>query len=81
MFVFTGLGFGLYGQLARHQLYYVVGRIWVFQLIDKPDLARDTIRFGPARVAVAHAHKPASGSRCGVWRGRATALHSIAPAA
>jgi len=35
-FVFYGFGFGLYGRLARHQLYYVVFAIWVFQLITSP---------------------------------------------
>jgi uncharacterized protein len=34
--VFYGYGFGLFGQLARHQLYYVVGGIWLFQLIVSP---------------------------------------------
>ena len=36
MFVFDGFGFGLFGQLARHQLYYVVGAIWLFQLVMSP---------------------------------------------
>ena len=31
--VFFGYGFGLFGQLARHQLYYVVAGIWAFELI------------------------------------------------
>lgn len=45
-FVFYGFGFGLYGELRRHQLYYVVGAIWLFQLIVSPLwLAR--YRFGP----------------------------------
>jgi uncharacterized protein len=45
-FVFYGFGLGLYGQLARHQLYYVVAAIVVFQLIASPAwLAR--FRFGP----------------------------------
>jgi uncharacterized protein len=35
-FVFYGFGFGLYGQLERHQIYYVVFAIWVFQLITSP---------------------------------------------
>lgn len=34
--VFYGYGFGLFGHLARHQLYYVVGAIWLFQLIVSP---------------------------------------------
>lgn len=45
-FVFYGFGFGLYGTLSRHELYYVVGGIWLFQLIVSPLwLAR--YRFGP----------------------------------
>jgi uncharacterized protein len=45
-FVFYGFGFGLYGELRRHQLYYVVFAIWIFQLIVSPLwLAR--YRFGP----------------------------------
>ena len=44
--VFYGFGFGLFGELRRHQLYYVVGAIWIFQLIVSPLwLAR--YRFGP----------------------------------
>jgi uncharacterized protein len=34
--VFTGLGFGLFGQLQRHELHYVVAGIWVLQLIWSP---------------------------------------------
>lgn len=45
-FVFYGFGFGLYGELQRHQLYYVVAGIWLFQLVVSPLwLAR--YRFGP----------------------------------
>lgn len=36
MFVFTGVGFGLFGKLQRHELLYVVFSIWVFQLILSP---------------------------------------------
>jgi uncharacterized protein len=46
MFVFMGFGFGLFGQLARHQLYYVVGSIWLFQLIASPIWLR-FFHFGP----------------------------------
>ena len=46
MFVFTGLGFSLFGQLSRHQLYYVVGAIWVVQLIASPLWLR-YFQFGP----------------------------------
>lgn len=45
-FVFYGFGFGLYGELRRHELYYVVVAIWIFQLIVSPFwLSR--FRFGP----------------------------------
>ena len=37
---------GWYGQLERHQLYYVVGAIWVFQLVFSPLWLR-VFRFGP----------------------------------
>jgi uncharacterized protein len=36
MLLFTGVGLGLYGQLERHQLYYVVAGIWVLQLAWSP---------------------------------------------
>lgn len=35
-FVFYGFGWGLYGKLERHELYYVVFSIWAFQLIVSP---------------------------------------------
>ena len=45
-FVFCGFGFGLYGQLERHQLYYVVLGVWAFILLwSKPWLAR--FHYGP----------------------------------
>jgi uncharacterized protein len=44
--VFYGLGFGLYGQLARHQLYYVVFAIWAVQLVISP-IWLAYFRFGP----------------------------------
>ena len=48
--IFSGVGFGLYAQLSRHQLYYVVGAIWVVQLIWSPLwLAR--FQYGPAEWA------------------------------
>jgi len=31
--IFYGIGFGLYGKLERHEVYYVVGAIWVLQII------------------------------------------------
>lgn len=45
-FVFYGFGFGLYGDLQRHELYYVVFGIWIFQLIASP-LWLGRFRFGP----------------------------------
>ena len=45
-FVFYGFGFGLYGELQRHELYYVVFSIWLFQLIVSPIWLRH-YRFGP----------------------------------
>lgn len=44
--LFYGFGFGLYEQLERHQLYYVVAAIWVAQLIWSPIWLR-RFRFGP----------------------------------
>ncbi|MCU0248500.1 MAG: DUF418 domain-containing protein [Bryobacter sp.] len=45
-FYFTGYGFAMYGHLERHQLYYVVAAIWVFQLIVSPIWLK-YYRFGP----------------------------------
>jgi uncharacterized protein len=46
LFVFTGAGLALFGQLDRHQLYFVVLAIWAAQLAWSPWwLAR--YRFGP----------------------------------
>lgn len=36
LLLFTGVGFGLFGQLARHELYYVVAAIWLLQLLWSP---------------------------------------------
>lgn len=45
--LFTGVGFGWFGQLARHELYYVVAAVWTLQLIWSPFwLAR--FQYGPA---------------------------------
>ncbi|MDO9222365.1 MAG: DUF418 domain-containing protein [Caulobacter sp.] len=44
--VFCGFGLGLYGQLERHQLYYVVAGVWAFILLwSKPWLGR--FHYGP----------------------------------
>ena len=45
-FIFTGYGLGLYGQLQRYQLYYVVAGISLFQLVVSPIWLR-YYRFGP----------------------------------
>jgi uncharacterized protein len=45
-FIFTGYGFKLYGTMERHQLYYVVAGIWIFQLIASPIWLK-YFRFGP----------------------------------
>ncbi|OOG70588.1 DUF418 domain-containing protein [Algoriphagus sp. A40] len=36
IFVFTGVGFGLFGKLQRYELLYVVFGTWIFQLILSP---------------------------------------------
>ncbi len=46
-FLFFGFGFSLYGQLERHELYYVVGGIWVLQLIYSPIWFK-YFQYGPA---------------------------------
>lgn len=45
-FVFYGFGLGLYARLERHQLFYVVAAIWIFQLLLSPWWLR-RYRFGP----------------------------------
>lgn len=47
LLIFTGAGLAWYGQLARHELYYVVAAIWVVQLIWSPLWLRH-FRYGPA---------------------------------
>jgi uncharacterized protein len=44
--IFTGIGFSLFGELQRYQLYYVVVGIWLFQLIVSPIWMKH-FRFGP----------------------------------
>jgi uncharacterized protein len=46
MFIFTGVGFGLFGKLERFELLYVVFAIWVFQLIVSPIWLKN-FQFGP----------------------------------
>jgi uncharacterized protein len=40
------VGFGLFGKLARHELYYIVFAIWAVQLVLSPIWLRQ-FRFGP----------------------------------
>lgn len=44
--IFLGFGFSLYGMLERHQLYYIVVSVWIFQLIVSP-IWLHYFRFGP----------------------------------
>lgn len=44
--IFTGVGFGMFGQMQRHELYYIVASIWLFQLIASP-IWLTYFRFGP----------------------------------
>ncbi|GAA4396571.1 DUF418 domain-containing protein [Nibrella viscosa] len=44
--IFYGYGFGYYGKLAFHQLYYVVAGVWVFQILFSAVWLR-YFRFGP----------------------------------
>ncbi len=44
--IFTGVGFSLFGSLQRHELFYVVAGIWLFQLIVSP-IWMEHFRFGP----------------------------------
>lgn len=46
MFIFTGLGWGLFGKLQRFELLYVVFFIWMFQLIISPIWLK-YFQFGP----------------------------------
>jgi len=46
MFVFTGVGFGLFGQLERFELLYVVFSVWIVQLIVSPIWLK-YFQFGP----------------------------------
>jgi uncharacterized protein len=44
--IFYGIGFGLYGQLQRYELYYIVAGVWLFQIIASHIWLR-YYRFGP----------------------------------
>ena len=55
------VGFGFYGRLARHELYYVVLAIWAFQLVASPLWLRH-FRFGPVEWlwrALTYGQRPA----------------------
>lgn len=45
-FIFLGYGFAMFGKLQRHELYYIVFSIWIFQLIVSP-IWLTYFRFGP----------------------------------
>ncbi len=44
--IFFGVGFGMYGRLQHYELYYVVGAVWVFQIIFS-HVWMYYFRFGP----------------------------------
>jgi uncharacterized protein len=46
MFVFTGIGFGLFGKLQRFELLNVMFSIWIFQMIPSPIWLK-YFHFGP----------------------------------
>ncbi|WP_178987510.1 DUF418 domain-containing protein [Winogradskyella schleiferi] len=46
LFLFTGAGFGLFGEFQRHELLYIVLSIWIFQLIASP-IWLHYFQFGP----------------------------------
>lgn len=49
-FIFLGYGLSMYGKMQRHELYYIVIGIWIFQLIVSPIWLR-YFRFGPLEWA------------------------------
>lgn len=48
--VFLGIGFGMYGKMMRHELYYVVLGVWLFQLVASPLWLR-YFHYGPLEWA------------------------------
>jgi uncharacterized protein len=48
--IFCGYGFAMFGRMERHQLYYVVAGLWLFQMIASPIWLRH-FHFGPAEWA------------------------------
>jgi uncharacterized protein len=47
---FNGIGLGMYGKLERHEIYYVVGVVWILQIIWSHIWLR-YFRFGPMEWA------------------------------
>ena len=47
---FYGTGFGMYGKLERHEVYYVVGAVWLVQIIYS-NIWLHYFRFGPMEWA------------------------------
>ena len=47
---FYGVGFGMYGQLQRHEIYYVLAAVWVLQIIYS-NIWLYYFRFGPMEWA------------------------------
>ena len=45
--IFLGFGFGMFGQLQRAEIYYVVFGVWIFQLMFSAFWLR-SYRYGPA---------------------------------
>jgi uncharacterized protein len=44
--IFYGIGFGMYGRLERYQIYYVVGAIWILEIMWSHIWLR-YFRYGP----------------------------------
>jgi uncharacterized protein len=44
--IFYGIGFGLFAQFQRHELYYIMAVIWIFQIVFS-NLWLSRFRFGP----------------------------------
>ena len=45
-FIFYGIGFGMYAQLQRYEVYYVVGVVWLLQIVYS-HIWMHYFRFGP----------------------------------
>jgi len=53
--LFYGIGFGMYGQLQRYQIYYVVAAVWVIEIVWSHIWLR-YFRFGPLEMVVEKPH-------------------------